>query len=169
MRKANEVSADKTENGFVFPSRETTELLSSLVYSNYGRIANASSVNLSKANNLALATDKCLLLLNLNFDWPSSLNHSSAAKHFFQPKREDVRSSSSNKHEPHGLVFADSWIQDLHECKNEAFCVSVIRSVPKSRLFFDLNRQFFALDELGAKNKRKSYFRQVQKAKYNFA
>ena len=140
---------------FHLPSKDSTELLSTLEYNNYGEILNSNAICLSKSNCLALGTDKSLLLLNFNFEWPSNLNHSSAIK-FFQTIRTKTNTTQQN------VANADSWIQDLHQCKSEAFYLNVIRSVPKSRQFFDLCKQFFSLDEVTLKNKRKSFSKQIR-------
>ena len=145
---------------FNLPNKNTTELINTLVYNNYGVIPNSRAVDLSKANNLALATDKCLCIINYNFDWPSSLNHSSANKYF--QKSPPATKDSKSRSKPQSIVYVDSWIQDLHESKNESFFVNVIRSVPKSRMFIDLNKQFFSLDELNIKIKRKSFPNQIK-------
>jgi hypothetical protein len=155
-------------NEFILPSKDSTELINTVVYNNYGQLHNSRSISLSKSNNLALATDKCILVLNYNFDWPSSLNHASAVKYFqINAKSSSTTAAAKQASTNTSLVYVDSWIQDLHESKNESLSVSVLRSVPKSPLHADLHKQFFKLDELNASKKRKSFGQQIREAVNN--
>jgi hypothetical protein len=146
-----------SHNEYTAPTRDSTELLNSLVYTHYGVLHNSHSTHLSKANNLAVATNKCLLLLNYNFDWPSSLNHTSAVK-YFQKQRTAAAAKLNSS-----MASTNAWIQDLHECKNDAFVINVLWSVPRSKIYTDLFKQFFKLDELSTmRNKRKSFLQHIR-------
>lgn len=134
------------------PSKDNVELLNTITYKNYGQLAGSNSVSLSNhTNNLALATDKCLILLNYNFDWPSSIYGHTPYKYFYSSSGTDGSLKSSQ------TANFDSWLQELHECKNESFYVNTIRSVPKSTKYFDMCRRFFKLDGIKTNKARTSF------------
>ena len=140
-----------------WPSAETTELINTITYYNYGKILNSNCCDLSNSNRLAICTDKCLFVLNFNLNWPSSIVNSSPAK--FLNELNQTHQSTGTKSKPNAQI--DSWIQDLIETRNEAFYVNIIRSVQRSKLVFKLYKNFFNTDE--AQNyKRKSFNKQIK-------
>ncbi|RNA25451.1 hypothetical protein BpHYR1_034489 [Brachionus plicatilis] len=129
------------------------ELLNNLKYTNYGQVREPNSIDMSLSNRLAICTDKCVVLLNQNFEWPSQLNNSSPFKFFLNQKLQNDK----NKQQ----IQIDEWIQDLNESKNETLSISVIRSVPKSDKFLNIFQKFQDLSEY-RNFKNKSFQKQLQ-------
>lgn len=133
--------------------KDHIELLNNLKYTNYGQVRESNSIDISATNRLSICTDKCLFILNQNFEWPSQLNNSSPFKFFIDHKTH----TEKNKHQ----VQIDEWIQDLNESKNETFYINVIRSVPKSESFLKIFIKFQDLAEY-KNSKHKSFQKQLQ-------
>ncbi|CAF0974565.1 unnamed protein product [Brachionus calyciflorus] len=136
-----------------FLSKETTELLNNLTYQNYGILSNSNSTDLSSTNRLAICTDKLIIIINQNLQWPSLLNNPSPFKFFLN----DKKSQTHNKQK----VQLEQWIQDLIDSKNDSHFINIIRHVPKSTKHTQIFKQFFTLDEY-KQSKYKSFQKQLQ-------
>ena len=132
-----------------------TELLNTLTYTNYGKFLNSNCIDLSNSNRFALATDKCIFILNLNLDWPSLIKNSSPFKFF------NSANTNSNTKQANQPIQLDSWIRDLNETKNESFYINVIRNINHSNKIHELYKNFYQLEE-NQSNKRKSFNRQLK-------
>jgi hypothetical protein len=138
-----------------WPISDFTELLNTMPYTNYGQFLNSNCSDLSNSNRLALATNKCIIILNLNLDWPSLISNSSPFKFF------NLNNTTCGTKQLNQPIQLDSWIRDLNETRNESIYINVIRNINQSENIHQLYKKFYDLEE-NQLNKRKSFNRQLK-------
>ena len=130
----------------------TCELLNTLVYNNYGQVLSSCCVDVSLGNRLAIGTDRCLVLLGHNLDWPSSLLNSSPLK-FLNKTTSAAAAAAAAATSAVGSKGAaaagnlmDAWIEDLAETSNESFSVHVVRVSNRSTPLVNFYKQYFDIE-----------------------
>lgn len=142
-------------------SRDSIELLNSLTYYNYGHVSTSSSssrcVHLSRTNRLALVTQKCLLIVNPNLEWPSKLKSSCAQKYLSEPMLQ-YATSSANESSMLQRAQLDTWLQDLRDSRNASFYLNVVSYTPRSPLLVQLYSSLANLEPNAHTNSRRVPF-----------
>lgn len=154
MPCSDEVDTDVAQGACL--NFHSVEHLNSLTYYNYGDITSSNGCDLSSSNRLALCTDKCIFILSYNFMWPLSILNCSPAK-FLNDLNQEPKithsSSSAIRNSEKNKLQIDSWKRDLHDSKNEAFYLNIIRSIKKSQRILDVYLSYFSIDEVLKKSK----------------
>ena len=149
-------------------NKECLEELNSITYenSNYGQVWSSRSCHASRTNRVALATNRCLFVLNMSLEWPSKLKTSCAQKYL-------NRLSSSAAAEPTGSnrMHIEQWIQDLRDVRNASFFANVITFAPRSTRLVDVYKRLLFADRIAecqvdgssgiSSSKRKSFYQQM--------
>lgn len=130
-------------------SKETTELLNSLTYHNYGHIVNSKCSHLSPTNRLAIVTQKCFLIVNPNLEWPAKLKASCAQKYISNSIVQDPSSNSENSAAAAASVQRaqiDTWIQDLRDAKRASFFINLVSYSHYSSIIAQIYTRSASLD-----------------------
>ena len=125
------------------------ELLNTISY-NYGKLADAAhccSLQ-DNSNRLAVCTDKCIFIVNLNLNWPNACCGVTPAK-FLTNQSKSVK----------GACQMDAWVQDMAENRNELLYVNLIKSIDKSKRVETVYKEFFSIEE---SFKRKPFYRSIR-------
>ena len=141
---------------------ETSELLNTIKY-NYGKLNNSNCVDLSSANNrLAVCTEKCVYILNLNMNWPQTPSKY-VANYKKLASKKSPSSTAPNEFAKQSFNM-DSWLQDLQENKNELLFMNLIRNVIQSSRVESIYKEFINLEDT---LKRKSFHRLIREQSNN--
>jgi len=136
---------------------ESVELLNTIKY-NYGKLINSNCADISEANNrIAICTEKCIFIINLNMNWPRP-----AAKYVANYRKLAEKKNTTTKATIESTKQSfniDSWIQDLQENKNELLFLNLIQNVIQSYKIENIYREFLSLKET---IKRKSFHRLIR-------
>jgi len=139
---------DESSNGS-WSKTTGIELLNTISY-NYGKLADASNCcSLQEnSNRLAVCTEKCIFIVNLNLNWPNASCGVTPAK-FLSNQNKTVK----------GTFQIDSWVQDMAENRNELLYVNLIKSIDKSKRVETFYKEFFSIEE---SFKRKPFYRSIR-------
>jgi hypothetical protein len=146
-------------------NKESLDPLNSLTYNNYGRVICPQSCALSRTNRLALGTEKCLYILNFNFEWPSKIKNSCPQKYLNKVLQDSINkrlpaASKANKPRAH----IDNWLQELREYKNESLFINIIQYKLVSKVVQRLYKKFLFVEvgEDASGSKRKPFYKQMR-------
>jgi hypothetical protein len=133
---------------------KSTELLNTIKY-NYGKLGNSKCADLSESNRLAICTDRCIYLINLNLNWPQpptkySANYKKLSKNKLETNNNNTAKQSFN---------IDAWLQDLNESKNELIYLNLIRNVAQSSRIESVYKELISIEDT---LKRKSFHRLIR-------
>lgn len=148
-------------------NKECLEELNSITYenSNYGQVWSSRSCHVSRTNRMALATNRCLFVLNMSLEWPSKLKTSCAQKYLNRLSSSAAEPTGSNR------MHIEQWIQDLRDVRNASFFANVITFAPRSTRLVDVYKRLLFADRIAecqvdgssgiSSSKRKSFYQQM--------